>query len=697
MCAHAFGPFFFVQGQTFMDEKVTATEDYSKSKPDATSKPERIARDLRRARKVKGDWIKEAEEDFEFFVGKQWKSEDKETLEKAGVPALTINKIQPNIFLASGFQRQNRSDWIAYPEGDEDGLEAEIVTKLLKNAVKTGDGEYIVSEQFEDGIICGEGWIEPYIDYNEDLINGDLFLVKDNPFMIFVDPDSVKYDLTDAEYVIKVSPKLSRDQLVKLFPDKETEIDGIDKTTVEYSIGSTSDTQQTLDYPMVGQEDKAEGKGEMDVDEKAYDLVEYYYKKYVSKYVVADKSIGALKEAKNKEEADAYVNKVNQAAYEQAQLTANTEAQAAGKEALSLNPENFVVAKVLKRQVTEIWVCAMVGKTILDEYISPFYPRWKSYPFFPYFAHRITTPLPKAREYMTQGIVRSLKDPQRELNKRRSQELRLLNSQANSGWLAEEGSWKEKSVVEKYGSTPGVTLEYKANKPKPERITPAPLSQGHAQLAAENTQDMKEISGINADLLAMQDKGSDASGRAIHLRQQQGILMLQRILDNFSRTQKMIGKFILSQLGELYTVESAMRVMGDAWIKDNFSVPVMDPNGSPVDGKPVPLLGPDGQMQMEVDMKTATNVFQLVLNGIDEGKYNIKIDEVNSSPTVKFANYAQILDLAGKGIPIPPDVLVEESQIGESAKAKIKKAIAAAMSSQNALPAAKTGQEGVKK
>lgn len=679
-------PFFFVTGQKFMEETVTVKENDSKSKPDATAKPERIARDLRRARKVKGDWIKAAEEDFEFFVGKQWRTEDKDVLEKAGVPALTINKIQPNIFLASGFQRQNRSDWVAYPEGDEDGLEAEIVTKLLKNAVKTGDGEYIVSEQFEDGIICGEGWIEPYIDYNEDLINGDLFLVKDNPFMIFVDPDSVKYDLSDAEFVIKISPKLSRDQVVKLFPDKEELIDSVDKATVEYSIGSTSDMQQTIDYPMVGQEDKAEGNGEMEVDEKAYDLVEYYYKKYVSKYVVADKSVGSLKEAKSKEEADNYVNQVNQAAYEQAQLT---------QPGIALDPQQFVVAKVLKRQVTEIWVCAMLGKTVIDEYISPFYPRWKSYPFFPYFAHRITTPLPKAREYMTQGIVRSLKDPQRELNKRRSQELRILNSTANSGWLAEEGAWKEKSVVEKYGSTPGVTLEYKANKPKPERITPAPLSQGHAQLAAENTQDMKEISGINADLLAMQDKGSDASGRAIHLRQQQGILMLQRILDNFSRTQKMIGKFILSQLGELYTVESAMRVMGDSWIKDNFSVPVLQP--SPVDGKPTPILDGAGKMQMQVDMKTAQNVFQLVLNGVDEGKYNIKIDEVNSSPTVKLANYSMLLDLVSKGVPVPPDVLVDESQIGEGTKSKIKKAIASAMSAQNAIPAAKTGQEGAKK
>lgn len=627
-------------------------------------KPERIIRDLKRAKEARKDLLKEINEDFEFAVGHQWDPGDKKTLEDAGVPALTINKIQPNIFLVSGYQRQNRSEWIAYPEGDEDNLESEIVTKLLKNSVKVSDGQYIVSEQFEDGIICGEGWVEPYIDYTKDLINGDLVLSKDSPMLIFPDPDSVKYDLSDAEFVIKLTPKLSKDQVKKLFPDKESEIDKIENGSVEYALSDGVELKQTLDYPMVGQETKLNSAGELAVKEKCYDLVEYYYKKYVPKYLIADKDIGDLKEAKDKEEADTYV--------------ANKNASM-----------NQIVAKVIKRIVPEIWVSAMIGKDIIDEYISPYYPKWKSYPFFPFFAHRITTVIEKARAGMTQGIVRSLKDPQREFNKRRSQELRILNSTANSGWLAEENTWKNKPDVEKFGASAGVTLEYKNGKPKPERIVPAPLSQGHAQLAAENTQDMKEISGINADLLAMQDKGSDASGRAIHLRQQQGILMLQRILDNFSRTQKLLGRFILSQLGELYTVETAMKVCGESFIRDNFSVPVM--TQSPVDGTPVPVME-NGQMKMQVDEQTAKNVFQMVLNSIDEGKYNVKIDEISNSPTVKLSNYSILLDMAGRGVPIPPDVLVGDSSISESSKQKIRKAIAAAQSPQNGMPAPQPGK-----
>lgn len=625
---------------------------------DTKDKAANILSDLKRAKGVKRNWLDEAEEDFAFAVGKQWRDQDKLTLERAGVPALTINKIQPNIFMISGYQRQNRPDIVAYPEGDEDSLYAEVVTRLIKNAVKVSDAQYKQSEQFEDGVICGEGWVEPYIDYSNDLVNGELRVKKCNPLNIFVDPASVEYDLSDAEYVIKVSTGLTKNQVHKLFPDKKKLIEKIGNRTLTINSGDNASLVQALDYPHVD-EPGGTGSGDEYSKEDLYDLVEYQYKKYVSKYIVADKQIGDMKEAKDLDEAQLYVDQKNTISGE-------------------------VVAKVIHRIVPEIWFCSLVGDTVVDEFISPFYPKWKGYSLIPFFAHRVTVPIKDGNEFRVQGIVRSLKDPQRELNKRRSQELRITNSTANSGWLTEQDTWVKKSDVEKYGSTPGVTLEYKSGRQKPERITPFPLSQAHAQLAAENTQDMKEISGINSDLLAMNK--TDASGRAIYLRQQQGIVMLQRILDNFSLTTKLLGRFILSQLGEIYTVERAVKVCGTAFIKDNFSKPVMQP--SPVDGQPVPVLDATGQMQMEVDEEGVVALFNTVLNDIESAKYDVTVDETNASPTVKYGNYLMLAEMAGKGMPIPPDVLVDESMIGESSKQKIKKAIASAQMAQNAMPGA---------
>ncbi len=54
------------------------------------------------------DWRDAAQEDVEFVSGQQWKSEDKRVLEKAGRPAITINKIkQISIFITEGFNKRH--------------------------------------------------------------------------------------------------------------------------------------------------------------------------------------------------------------------------------------------------------------------------------------------------------------------------------------------------------------------------------------------------------------------------------------------------------------------------------------------------------------------------------------------------------------------------------------------------------------
>ncbi len=610
----------------------------------------RVIKDFKKAKSKKNAWIKEAKEDFEFALGKQWKDEDVRTLEGLGVKALTINKIQPNLFLISGIQRQNRSDFRAYPEGEEDGVTADIASMLLKNSMKRTQGEYRLSEMFEDGAICGEGWVEPYIDYTYDLLNGDLRLKKVNPFNVFVDPASTEFDLSDAEYAIKLTPKLTEEQVLHLYPDKKRLLrrmaDGRINLDSLGDIENLGSTHQTDDYE---EDEFINDEGE--IDAKLYDLVEYHYKKYVPTYYVADKKTSKLQKFKTKKEAESFVSAA----------TANDE-----------NPDE-PSAVFIERSIPEIWTCVVIGQTKIDDYRCDFYPRWKNFPLIPYYAHRITTPIDD-REYMTQGIVRSLKDPQREINKRRTQELRHLNQSANSGWLSQEGAWADDTDVEGFGSAPGVDLNYKKGFDKPERITPTPLSQGHAQLVEENSQDMKEISGINADLLAM-NESTTQSGRAIHLRQQQGIVMIQRMIDNFGQTKRLIADFILSQLGELYTTETAIRVCGNAFVKDNFEKPVLDERGMPV-------LDDRGELQMEVNEEDVIAIFNMVLTDTEVGKYDISVGEGANSETVRYANYMLLMELAEKGLPIPPDVLIEESLIASGSKEKIKKAVQQAMKEQ---------------
>lgn len=620
--------------------------------------------DFRRAFEYKKRFLDQADDDFKVALGEQWDSDDVAALDEVGVKALSINKIGPIIRLMKGIESQNRTDPKAYPEGKEDSIEAQIATGLLRNSAKNAGLKYEISDMFDDGNTCGESFLEPYIDYTDNIIVGKMMLRKNDYWYIFPDPDARKYDFSDGQFVAKVTYDLTKDQLLMMFPDKESVIDGLESGKITFN-GNTVNSTDAL-----GVELQRRGYSEDDSEfsdyhrnEKLFDLLEYYYKRYVTKYYVGDKKLGGLKLVESKADAKDYVDAAN-----------------------AQDPDS---AALITRHEPEVWVMSIIGglEDALSNEKSWSFPRWKGWPIIPYYAYRSSARIGnKHRHLKVQGVTRQLKDPQFEFNKRRTQELRHLNQSANSGWLAVENSWVDRAKVEKFGSASGINLEFKADAPfKPERIMPTPLSQGHAQLAQEHSADMKEISGINTDLLAQAEMGSD-SGRAIALRQKQGLTMVQGLFDNLARTKEIVGKFILSQLSEMYTVESAMRVLGESFIQENFSVPVMQPVVDPATGQAIgqaPVIDPmTGQPAMQVDQQAAAAAFNKVLNDTELGDYDVAVGETVASESTQFANFMMISELQQQGMPIPPDVLIDESLLPQSSKNRIKAAIQAAQAAQ---------------
>ena len=62
------------------------------------------------------------------------------------------------------------------------------------------------------------------------------------------------------------------------------------------------------------------------------------------------------------------------------------------------------------------------------------------------------------------------------------------------------------------GMEPGVNLEYKSGKPRPERILPSPISTAHAEISKDALAMMKSSLGINADLWLSSRAGAIADG-----------------------------------------------------------------------------------------------------------------------------------------------------------------------------------------
>lgn len=656
--------------------------------------------DFKKAYRAKRRLIDREREDFLFALGEQWSKDDAAKLKLAGIKPVTDNRIAPLIHLITGLQRQNRVDFKAFPEGEEDGIKAEVASALFKHATKMSDFPFKFSEQFKNGITCGEDHLELYLDWTENILNGKPCWRNFPGRQVLPDPSAKEYDFSDGRYIYKLTPDLSKDDLISLYPDAEKAINKAKGGKINYeTFGSAAEQHnQGKDYPK-------EGESIDDPETESFDLIERYYKKWVPKSFIGDKQTGEIKEAESSEAAESFINKyknqilADQQAYQDALQQHQMQMALSAGDTVDMqtglqNPpptppieppqqdtERFII---IPRKVSEIWCFAHtpgIDKPLADER-AWFYPKWKKFPIIPYFARFSTAPLDgDDRHLLYQGLTHGLKGSQEKHNKAEVLMLRHLNASTNSGWLAEEDAWLDRKKVEEAGSNPAVNLEYKKGFQKPERIYPMALSQGHAQISEMSAESIKAQSGVNADLLAAQEGGTD-SGRAIALRTRQGLVMVQELFDNASRTQQIAGKFLLSQLGEIYDTESAKKVLGEAFLIKNFPPPMMlveGPDGQPVvdpNGKAQqqPMPGKDGQ-PMKYDEQMAEVAIAEVLAG-DLGEYDVSVGEAVASETMRMANSAELKDFA-QSFPglLSPDILIEESQLPQSTKNRVLNSI----------------------
>lgn len=166
-------------------------------------------------------------------------------------------------------------------------------------------------------------------------------------------------------------------------------------------------------------------------------------------------------------------------------------------------------------------LCAFFDHTLLEETAGPY--RHGDFPDIPMIYHYYGVGDTPA------GFVRDLKDPQREINKRRIQELHLLNTSANGGG----------THIYHYVEPRALT-----NREREPKNPPTAIIQAEQQA----TEDLKTISGINESLLGV-EVPSHASGRAIELRQKQAVTHIAVIFDALRQAKKRIANLLWGRRG----------------------------------------------------------------------------------------------------------------------------------------------------
>ena len=205
------------------------------------------------------------------------------------------------------------------------------------------------------------------------------------------------------------------------------------------------------------------------------------------------------------------------------------------------------VVQVLNKTVT-------AGNIVLEDIADP-YTGVTTFPYYRFCPYWV--------DGYVMGVTQNLIAPQQEVNKRRSQALHNLNQTANSGFKVKKVLNNYDRHLAKHGATPGVVLDESKAGGSIERIEPAPLSEGHITSARMSADDMKEISGANPDLLGQLMQGYQESGKAIELRQAQGMKVVEVLFDNFARTQKLLalGLVDMVRFTDVYSDEEIRAVV----------------------------------------------------------------------------------------------------------------------------------------
>lgn len=551
-------------------------------------------------------WRKEAQEDEEFTAGvNQWDKADLQLMREKGRAALTINQIRPVVSVVIGYERQTRMDLKALPQGPEDLQDVTLLSQIMKKVMDDQDGGSVLSEGFKVGITGGLGCWYIGVDYTEDPVHGTI-TIEQLPRGEYVwDPDSRKYDLSDARDFFWYKT-VSADILKAQYPDHA---DAIDKaiTVLTSSEARAAGLDIAIEIPAHNPADPY--RESLDPSLITFDptrqevlVLEAWYRSWETVRLLVNQQTNSVDEIP-----------------EDGVAVARALVQADTTESLKLITRS--------RRTVQQSVILPALQIELD-HGQPFENDLADYPFVKFCAYE------EAGEVF--GLVRNLKDPQREVNKRRSAMVDNASQYGALHWTAERGSVENPEFFDG-GAGAGNVLWTRSGKTAPVPHAPPNMPEWIWRLEQEAKADIRETSGVNAPLQGQAAAGD--SGIKVARLQAQGQIITSELFDNYRRSRRLIGKRLAKRVQQTFTGEMTVRLQSDAG------------------GTQFVTLN-----QKEVDAEG----HQHVVRDIPNLTYDVTISDSPSTPTARAAAAELLLDLIGKFPNLAPalaDILVEMTDI----------------------------------
>ena len=550
------------------------------------------------------EYIELAKKCDAYYRGEQWDEADVAVLEAEGRPALTINTILPTVNTVLGEQSTRRADVQFKPRRGGEAEVAHTLTKLYMQIADNNKLDWVEQQVFSDGLIMdGRGYFDVRMDFS-DHVEGEIRITAKDPLDILIDPDAKDYDPKTWNEIFETK-WMTLDEIEELYGKKKSEElrfiaengNSFGRDSIEYEENRFGDLESTDDYLGAGIPGDDEYR-----NIKALRVVERQHRRMHRVDCFVDPDTGDQRDV--------------------------PESWTDAKAKKFAKQYGLGIISKVKRKVRWTVTC---DKVVLHDDWSP-YNNFTIVPYFAYFR--------RGRPF---GMVRNLLSPQEQLNKIASQELHIVNTTANSGWMVESGSLVGMSAddLEEHGAETGLVLEYNRGSNPPQKIQPNQIPTGLDRIAQKAALNIKAISGVNDSMLGTDS--AEVSGIAIQAKQNRGAIMIQVPLDNLRKARHYLAEKILECIQTFYTEQRIIQVTNE------------DDPLRPREPMIINEMTPEGR----------------IINDLTLGEYDVVVATAPARDSFDEVQFAEALSLRQVGVAIPDDAIIEYSHLarkGELAK-----------------------------
>lgn len=457
--------------------------------------------------------------DEDYYDSLQWTEEEAAAVRARGQNPVVFNEVKPTVDWLIGTERRMRRDFKVLARNDsskEATSDAEVKTKLLKYLADVNRMPFERSRAFDDAVKAGMGWLE--VCATSDPEEEIIDVRAESWRNMLHDSLGDRSDGADWRYLFRFK-EVDLDIAQAWFPDKAAELERASNA----GLDGGSDEGWSGIFPSMG----LIGRANMP-----------------AKYIHYD--------------ADAWINNPR-------------------KRVLLIECWNYEPVREergpngLPRVRMQMHVSIMTKLETIAESPSPY--KHNKFPFVPVWCYR------RKRDGLPYGIVRPLRGPQDDLNKRMSKSL----FEASSRNIRLEKGAVDKKVMD--------IEEIRSEENSPDGIAvyaDGAISGGRVQvgerksdanfqlmLAQHDREAIRNASGVS-----MEQRGSTSNviaAKGIIAKHEQGALLTAEPFDMLLLAHQMEGELTVSMIEQFYTDEKTFSITGDRFKLDYTTINATDP------------------------------------------------------------------------------------------------------------------------